>query len=83
MLHCHSLNSVHWFILRKAYVEFYFLKRCVVYLLQSFIICTCNFSFEQVCIVSLISVLRCVVSMTVNASVLAGDITDKVSDAVS
>nr|XP_022299220.1 transmembrane protein adipocyte-associated 1 homolog [Crassostrea virginica] len=34
--------------------------------------------YVLVCIVSLISVLRCVVSMTVNASVLAGDITDKV-----
>lgn len=31
-----------------------------------------------VCMVSVISVLRCIVGMTVNASVLAGDITDKV-----
>ncbi|XP_045165261.1 transmembrane protein adipocyte-associated 1-like [Mercenaria mercenaria] len=31
-----------------------------------------------VCMVAVISVLRCIVGMTVNASVLAGDITDKV-----
>lgn len=34
--------------------------------------------YVLVCLVAVISVLRCVVSMTVNASVLAGDITDKV-----
>ncbi|XP_048741572.1 transmembrane protein adipocyte-associated 1-like [Ostrea edulis] len=34
--------------------------------------------YVLVCLVALISVLRCVVSMTVNASVLAGDIADKV-----
>ena len=33
----------------------------------------------QVFVVSVISVLRCIVSMTVNASVEAGDIADKVS----
>ena len=32
----------------------------------------------QVFLVAVISVLRCVVSMTVNAAVPAGDITDKV-----
>ncbi|XP_062618811.1 transmembrane protein adipocyte-associated 1 homolog [Saccostrea cucullata] len=34
--------------------------------------------YVLVCLVAVISVLRCIVSMTVNASVLAGDITDKV-----
>lgn len=34
--------------------------------------------YVLVCLVAVISVLRCVVSMTVNASILAGDITDKV-----
>ncbi|KAK3102018.1 hypothetical protein FSP39_008159 [Pinctada imbricata] len=34
--------------------------------------------YALVCLVAVISVLRCIVAMTVNASVLAGDIADKV-----
>ena len=38
---------------------------------------------SQVFLVAVISVLRCVVSMTVNAAVPAGDITDKVGVLIS